>query len=46
MGPTVYIPCLENECEETLRAVLKKADIDIETRITRGRNKGAEIYCE
>lgn len=46
MGPTIYIPCIENECEETLRSVLKRTDIDIEARITRGRNKGAEIYCE
>ncbi|MEM2204045.1 MAG: hypothetical protein QXI22_06790 [Sulfolobales archaeon] len=43
MGPTIYIPCREDECEEISSYISNEKGISLD--IVKGSNRGAETIC-
>ncbi|GAY25360.1 hypothetical protein ATG_05630 [Desulfurococcaceae archaeon AG1] len=43
MGPTIYIPCRENECEEISSYISDEKSISLD--IVKGSNRGADTIC-
>ncbi|MEM4970759.1 MAG: beta-ribofuranosylaminobenzene 5'-phosphate synthase [Sulfolobales archaeon] len=46
MGSTIYIPCKGEECIDIEENVKRVASGDITTIASKGRNRGAESFCE